>query len=40
VVPLTETLPEDLQDKLPDIKELAARLEEVAEEDSSPNIDT
>jgi hypothetical protein len=27
----TETLPEELQDKLPDIKELAARLEEVPE---------
>src|SRR5918999_533363 len=28
----TEALPEELQDKLPDIKELAARLEEVPEE--------
>jgi predicted nuclease of restriction endonuclease-like (RecB) superfamily len=28
----TEALPKDLQDKLPDIKELAARLEEVPEE--------
>jgi hypothetical protein len=28
----TETLPGDLQDKLPDIKELEARLEEVPEE--------
>ena len=28
----TEALPEDLKDKLPDIKELEARLEEVKEE--------
>jgi hypothetical protein len=27
----TETLPEDLKDKLPNIKELEARLEEVKE---------
>jgi predicted nuclease of restriction endonuclease-like (RecB) superfamily len=32
----TEALPEDLQDKLPDIKELEARLEEVPEESEEP----
>jgi hypothetical protein len=32
VIPPTETLPEELQDKLPHSKELAVRLEEVPEE--------